>query len=72
MTKKNSEIQVKRFLKINNEEIFEAKQRIAIEKFGSLYEDEVFFALEIAVNTELDHELNSEYYKRLNMYKKMN
>lgn len=66
-TKKKS-LRVSKCLVAENEKIFQEKQRIAIEKFGELFEDEVFFALELEYNDELKREINSEYNK---IYRKL-
>lgn len=72
MSIKKKSIQKKDFSLIGNSEIFQAKQKIAIEKYGEVFEDEVFFALEISLNKELDRDLNMEYKKRCLVNKKMN
>ncbi|WAW14384.1 hypothetical protein [Peptostreptococcus equinus] len=57
----------KKHAKICSRDIFVAKQKIAIEKFGEIFEDEMFFALELTLNRDLEKELNKEYNKRTNM-----
>ncbi len=57
---------------VDSREIFEAKQKIAIEKFGDIFEDEVFFALELELNSELEQELNREYNRRVFFNRKLN
>lgn len=64
--------QIARHKIVESEEIFQAKQRIAIEKFGEVFEDEVFFALELAHNFELSIEIDREYNKKYNIRKCMN
>ncbi|MBC2575423.1 hypothetical protein [Peptostreptococcus canis] len=54
-----------------NKEIFHAKQKIAIEKFGEIFEDETFFALELMHNMELSLELDREYDKKYNIKKNL-
>lgn len=57
---------------INAEEILEAKQRIAIEKYGDIFEDQVFFELELKINDELAREISREYNKRSNGNRRLN
>lgn len=49
---------------LDDRNMFESKQQIAVEKYGEVYSDEVFFALELTLNSELDNELNNEYNRR--------
>lgn len=55
-----------------NQKIFQEKQRIAVEKFGELFEDEIFFALELVYNQEFKQEINKEYKKIINSSKYIN
>ena len=55
-----------------NEKIFQEKQKIAIAKFGDLFEDEVFFALELEYNDELKKEINREFNSIYRSMKIMN
>lgn len=57
----------KKNAKLCSRDIFVAKQKIAIEKFGEVFEDEMFFALELVLNRDLEKELNIEYNKRINL-----
>lgn len=66
MKKKNSKLS-SFLLERSSREIFEAKQKIAIEMFGEIFEDETFFELELAINRDLDRELNREYNRRVNI-----
>lgn len=64
-------------IKINSysrdaEDILEAKQKIAIEKYGEIFEDQVFFELELKINDELAKELSREYNKRNSKKRRLN
>lgn len=61
-----------RFSKMDSQSVLEAKQQIAIEKYGEIFEDQVFFELEMTINEELASELNKEYNKRFNRNKRLN
>ena len=58
--------------KSNTRDIFNEKQKIAIEKYGDVFEDDMFFALELSLNTDLDSQLSEEFVDikaaRLHMY----
>lgn len=49
----------------NTRDIFNEKQKIAIEKYGDVFEDDMFFALELSVNTDLDSQLSEEFVDRM-------
>ncbi len=61
----NKKIKINKYSR-NTEEILEAKQRIAIEKYGDIFEDQIFFELELKINDELARELSVEYNRRSN------
>lgn len=54
------------------DDILEEKQRIAIEKYGEIFEDQVFFELELKMNDELARELSREYNKRVHGNRRLN
>lgn len=72
MNEKKKLLYINRKLMSENQKIFQAKQKIAIEKFGDLFEDEVFFALEFYYNDELKREINKEYKKNIKNSKYIN
>ena len=47
MKDKTKQIREMNFSSIERKKVFEAKQRIAVEKFGNMFEDDTFFALEL-------------------------
>lgn len=51
--------------KSNTRDIFNEKQKIAIEKYGDVFEDDMFFALELSLNTDLDSQLSEEFVDRM-------
>ena len=51
--------------KSNTRDIFNEKQKIAIEKYGDVFEDDMFFALELSLNTDLDSQLSEEFIDRM-------
>ena len=53
MKDKTRQIREMKFSSIERKKVFEAKQRIAIEKFGNMFEDDTFFALELELNLDL-------------------
>lgn len=61
----NKKIKINKYSR-NTEEILEAKQKIAIEKYGDIFEDQIFFELELKINDELARELSVEYNRRSN------
>lgn len=71
-TKKNMKFKINKYARIDSQSIFEAKQRIAIEKYGEIFEDQIFFELELALNDELADELNREYNERFNLSRILN
>ncbi|MEG0249421.1 MAG: hypothetical protein RR561_01310 [Peptostreptococcus sp.] len=71
-TKKNGKFKMNKYARIDSQSIFEAKQRIAIEKYGDIFEDQIFFELELALNDELADELNKEYNERFNLGRILN
>ena len=60
------------FSSIERKKVFEAKQRIDVEKFGNIFEDDMFFALELELNVDLRKDLDQEYDVRYNLNRKMN
>ena len=60
------------FSSIERKKVFEAKQRIAVEKFGNIFKDDMFFALELELNVDLRKDLDQEYDVRYNLNRKMN
>ena len=66
MKDKTRQIREMNFSSIERKKVFEAKQRIAIEKFGN------FFALELELNLDLRKDLDKEYDVRYNLNRKMN
>ncbi|MDD7183280.1 MAG: hypothetical protein SPG13_08655 [Peptostreptococcus porci] len=72
MDEKKKSIYINRKFMNENQKIFQEKQRIAVEKFGELFEDEIFFALELVYNQEFKQEINKEYKKIINSSKYIN
>ncbi|SFE21468.1 hypothetical protein [Peptostreptococcus sp. D1] len=72
MDEKKKSIYINRKFMNENQKIFQEKQRIAVEKFGELFEDEIFFALELVYNQEFKQEINKEYRKIINSSKYIN
>ena len=68
MKDKTRQIREMKFSSIERKKVFEAKQRIAIEKFGNMFEDDTFFALELELNLDLRKDLDVRY----NLNRKMN
>ncbi|CAK7017794.1 MAG: hypothetical protein PEPC_00733 [Peptostreptococcus russellii] len=71
-TKKDRKFKINKYVRIDSQSIFEAKQRIAVEKYGDIFEDQIFFELELALNDELADELNKEYNERFNLGRVLN
>lgn len=55
----------------NIENIVE-KQQIAIERFGPIFQDEVFFELEMKSNSDLAMLIDTEFIKRNRKKKNLN
>ena len=72
MKDKTRQIREMNFSSIERKKVFEAKQRIAVEKFGNMFEDDTFFALELELNVDLRKDLDKEYAVRYNLNRKMN
>ena len=67
MKDKNRQIREMNFSSIERKKVFEA-----IEKFGNMFEDDTFFALELELNLDLRKDLDKEYDVRYNLNRKMN
>ena len=66
MRQKTRQIREMNFSSMERKKVFEAKQRIAVEKFGNVFEDDTFFALELELNVDLRKDLDEEYDVRYN------